>query len=89
MFLAVNRLGKELEIGVIAIVEDSDSSLRKLQYGNYTYFSSKYQWHNECEFPLLLGLGKLKSDLPLQEVVQVVKKFRNNLQYPSIRILLF
>lgn len=89
LFLRVNRIGKEFGMDIIALAGDGDSRLRKMQFSNYINFTTPYEWLTKSEFPVLLGLGKLKTDIPMQDVVHCVKKLRNNAKYLSTRILLF
>ena len=89
LFLKFNRIGKEFDKDITAtvIVGYRDSRLRKLQYGNYAYFSSVYPWLTKCEFPLLFGLGKLKTDKPMQDMVHVIEKLWNNWKFRSTMVL--
>ena len=83
------RVAQTCKVKISAIVGDGDSRLSAIQRLHYTHFPDIYCWVKNLEFPIIFGLQKDYLDFPMQDILHVIKKLRNNMKYLGTKLLLF
>ena len=79
--------GKKVGLSIFSIPGDGDPRLVKHQQNNYNFFTPRPDFLSKLEFPLRFGFSS-KMDVPMQDVLHVLKKLRNQMKYLSTRAIL-